>query len=987
MKIAVHFSKILILFFLLFSFYGNPLFGQVLGDYKSVGTGNWSTLSSWQYYNGISWVTPSGTSPQGYPGQFVGNGSVLIQTGHVITTNVSTAFPIGSITINGQLTINDLIKLVLTNDFAVNSGGSFIMPGGSGVATLIVYWNYINSGTTNFWKSIVIILGDLLSPSTSSIQANGNVFVAGNIIGDFSTTGGTGANQIYALNPNATVTITPQSIDNTVPPGVVPTLLTETKAIVDLVNATVYGSTCVLASSGTTNISACSGISATFSVSTTASSPSFQWQVNSGASWVDVSAISFPYPYLGATSNSFTISNVLIGMNNYKFRAKITSGSCTKNGDFGTLTVNVSPTAPINGLISLPTNGSTNGSVSLSGLPSSWGLTQTGTINVPSFSGSTTATTVYNLGVGTYYFTVSNGTCSSVATTVIVDTNKTWNGFTNTDWNTATNWTPNGVPTKDNSIIILDVANDPIISGTNFKAYCFSITIQSPGSLTVNSTNSITVTDLIKIESGGSLTFENNASLIQVNNASNTGKITYKRTTSVLANNYDFVYWGSPVNDQKLGAIWMASNWNDTFYNFNPSINNWDRNYAADSMIPGKGYISRARNGQSGVDYNNVSSTFNLGGAWTAKFYGVPNNGDIRVSNIANGKYCLLSNPYPSAIDASAFLLKNNAVLGGTIYFWTHNSAITNNTYTSNDYAAFNGVGSTATVKSISNGLNTNVPSGKIAAGQAFFATAIASNNVVFDNSMRVDNSGNSLNNTQFFKTSSNTKIANEIEKNRVWLNLTNDQGLFKQMLIGYITGATNDFDSAFDGESMNGNSFIDFYSINQNRNFTIQGRALPFDENDIVPLGFKTTISGVFKINRYQVDGLLTNQAIYIEDKVTNTIVDLNNGDYTFTTVAGKFNDRFVLRYVNKTLGTDSISSKENQVFVSNINKQIKINSAIETIDKVLVCDLLGKVIYKKNSINSKEFLISNIEITKQTLLIKIILENGTTVARKIIF
>ena len=252
---------------------------------------------------------------------------------------------------------------------------------------------------------------------------------------------------------------------------------------------------------------------------------------------------------------------------------------------------------------------------------------------------------------------------------------------------------------------------------------------------------------------------------------------------------------------------------------------------------------------------------------------------------------------------------------------------------------------------------------------------------------MRVDNSGNSLNNTQFFKTSSNSKTANEIENDRVWLNLTNDQGLFKQMLIGYITGATNDFDSAFDGESMNGNSFIDFYSINQNRNFTIQGRALPFDENDIVPLGFKTTISGVFKINRYQVDGLLTNQAIYIEDKVTNTIVDLNNGDYTFTTVAGTFNDRFVLRYVNKTLGTDSISSKENQVFVSNINKQIKINSAIETIDKVLVYDLLGKVIYKKNSINNTEFLISNIEITKQTLLIKIILENGTTVARKIIF
>jgi hypothetical protein len=30
------------------------------------------------------------------------------------------------------------------------------------------------------------------------------------------------------------------------------------------------------------------------------------------------------------------------------------------------------------------------------------------------------------------------------------------------------------------------------------------------------------------------------------------------------------------------------------------------------------------------------------------------------------------------------------------------------------------------------------------------------------------------------------------------WLNLTNTQGAFKQTLIGYITGATNEYDNVY---------------------------------------------------------------------------------------------------------------------------------------------------------------------------------------------
>jgi hypothetical protein len=51
-----------------------------------------------------------------------------------------------------------------------------------------------------------LIAGDLLSPTTSTLQKQGNVAVGGNIIGSFNITGSE-VGVIYAVNPNATVTI------------------------------------------------------------------------------------------------------------------------------------------------------------------------------------------------------------------------------------------------------------------------------------------------------------------------------------------------------------------------------------------------------------------------------------------------------------------------------------------------------------------------------------------------------------------------------------------------------------------------------------------------------------------------------------------------------------------------------------------------------------------------------------------------------------
>lgn len=593
-----------------------------------------------------------------------------------------------------------------------------------------------------------------------------------------------------------------------------------------------------------------------------------------------------------------------------------------------------------------------------------------------------------SLAPGTYSVTAKNSSgCISPATIVTIkNATNTWNG---SSWSNVT--TP---------IITENIVFDGFYSSTSSIDAC-SCTVNSGVSVNINAGHTLNLTNGLNVASLGTMTFLNGASLLQSNTAPNinSGDIDYQRST--FARKTDYTYWSSPVFPMTLGELYPLGG---TFYSYEATSigEDWKQETAGTNMVVGKGYIA---NRGAEIPTVGLPPTLSLDVAFT----GVPNNGTIPITGILADKSYLLGNPYPSAIDADIFLNDNAGVLEGTLYFWTHNTAmdLTGNvinpgpgwayTYSLNDYAAYNPTGGVG-INDVPFGPGGSAaptggakPNGKIAAGQGFFASSKAVGTVNFTNLMRL--AGTTLPdgtgvNQQFFK-SRNPITKTVIEKNRVWLNLTNTQGAFKQMLVGYITGATNDYDDRFDGESYDGNEFVDFYSVNQDKNLVIQGRALPFDENDEVPLGYRTTINGDFTINIDQVDGLLTNKAVFIEDKLTHTITDLKSGNYTFNTVAGTFNDRFVLRYTNanKLLGTTNFDSLEKTVLVSNKNKQIKINSSVEMINKVTIFDLLGRQIYQKEKVNSNELLISNLVSSRQVVIVKTELQNGETVTDKIMY
>jgi hypothetical protein len=147
------------------------------------------------------------------------------------------------------------------------------------------------------------------------------------------------------------------------------------------------------------------------------------------------------------------------------------------------------------------------------------------------------------------------------------------------------------------------------------------------------------------------------------------------------------------------------------------------------------------------------------------------------------------------------------------------------------------------------------------------------------------------------------------IEKHRYWLNLTSSNGHFNQMLVGYLGGATNGIDWGYDGFSVVNNP-VNLYSIVEGKSLSIQGKALPFETSDVVPLGLRITTAGTYTITINEVDGLFADgQAIYLEDFTTGVIHNLKTAPYTFTSAAGTFTTRFQIRYTDVTLGIDDES------------------------------------------------------------------------------
>ncbi len=493
------------------------------------------------------------------------------------------------------------------------------------------------------------------------------------------------------------------------------------------------------------------------------------------------------------------------------------------------------------------------------------------------------------------------------------------------------------------------------------------LTLES-GSVTVKSGTILKVeNEIINKLTADKFIIEDGGNVIQTNPVTNTGSFTAIANSKPMIFN-DATLWSSPVNGQNLRNF-SVKTLDKRFYIYNEPTNKFASLFINDPLYPNNNLQNPATyNFEDGLGYHirvsNDHTQTAPGAIFEGKFVGNLNNGNYaRTVTKQNLGYHLIGNPYPSSLDATKFLQANSSIKA--LYFWTHQAPLTSTGYASNNYASYNLTGGT---QAAAGGV---IPNEIIGKGQGFIAEINAATTLKFDNTQRTDLSA------IFHKNQNDSK--------RIWLDLFEGTQAKNQLLIGYVQDATNAFDERMDAklnQNYDGSAVYSLIDDSPNR-FVIQGRALPFSNDDVVKLGVDAKANASYTIQLNNSENITDDMTIFLYDKVEKQVVDLRKQAYTFSSQAKVMNDRFELMFVNKTLGISEITQQETVVLKKNNSIIIQSSKEIKSVE---VYDISGRKILSKST-SGKEITLSQLPKTNQVLVFKIITADQTIINTKIIF
>ena len=728
---------------------------------------------------------------------------------------------------------------------------------------------------------------------------------------------------------------------------------------------------------------------------------SYQWYSNTANNNTSGTIIN------GATSNIYTPSVSSIGTKYYY--AVITSNglACTTKTNVATITV--SATASV-GTTSgnqtvCPNNAAIISIANYSGTVQ-WQQSANGNTGWENVTGGIIANpTTYvtpALTTSTYFRAVAtNGSCTATSGVISITVAESyiWTGALSSDWNAPGNWSCGTVPTSAQNVVITNqAANQPEIS--EITGFAKSLTLSSGAVLNILGTGTLHVENEINVAADAVLTVQNNGSILQSSTTANTGKITVKKKSNMLYR-LDYTMWSSAVTGQPVNTFspWTSTNRFYTYGGFNSSNEYQDQYFNVTNLsLPfsvATGYLIRMPNSITGTatgPYFDGQAPH----AFEGSFNGVPNNGTITKSISALGnRYTAIGNPYPSPISVEEFFMQNQSVLDGLsgMYFWRKKNNADVSTYATLTLAGFVANGATPDDGSeptpgyafggqdqsiYFSGEDNSSTNWLIAPGQGFIVQTkenLSNPQVTFNNSMR--KAAPTTGEIAFLKTAPKKPIS------RVWINLSSSNS-FSQTAIVYMNGATTGLDYGYDARKfINGSATL--YTAAENEMLSIQARP-NFDANDVVPMGYVVENSGNYTIALDHFEGVLNNgQDIFVHDNLLGITRNLNEGNYSFTSAAGNFADRFKIVY-NQPLSVDDNVLTANNVIVYKEGATININTGTAIMANVTVYDIRGRELYNANAINASQFSIQGLAVQQEVLIVQVKTDKGT-VSKKIVY
>ncbi|MEL7145058.1 MAG: hypothetical protein AAFO69_01715, partial [Bacteroidota bacterium] len=446
------------------------------------------------------------------------------------------------------------------------------------------------------------------------------------------------------------------------------------------------------------------------------------------------------------------------------------------------------------------------------------------------------------------------GDTTDIASAIIEKDRAIWNG---TEW-------MGGVPPNDGTASVF--INGPMSLEAGEVMHIMDLALGENAHFTVSDESTLIVNG--DVTNNGEISISSGSSLITYEAGGFTGNpVEINRTSRYAGGKYSLM--GIPVQQSAditgATAAGLSYQYDETVpYGEAFGLDRWV-NAENEELIPGRGYAMAFQKDFAFTGLPNVG-TITYQGTYTED-----TNDDFEGWN-------LVANPYPAAIKIEDFLTQNPN-LTGAVYIWDDNGS--NEERGSNaDYIIANGIAATQN-STAGNGDRYNQ---YVGTSQGFFIKLLDNSNtaITFTESMRYG--GN--NSDQNFFRETNDQIP------FVRLNLTDEEGLFEQTIIGMVAETTEEvINRQYDASVFDADAENLFYSIKDGEFLAIRGIGTVLSE---VSLGFTVTKAGSYRISIDLSD--YEGVDLKLVDTYLATETPLSADGYEFYSNEGRFNDRFYL-------------------------------------------------------------------------------------------
>jgi hypothetical protein len=507
---------------------------------------------------------------------------------------------------------------------------------------------------------------------------------------------------------------------------------------------------------------------------------------------------------------------------------------------------------------------------------------------------------------------LNNGSINGIAVNNILDDNGEWE---NTD-----HWSLQVIPNKFHNVSLLGTAS------IDSDAVCNNLTIGVGKQLTVNAVAALNVHGDILIDSDitGTGSFVNHGTFFQSGYAI---VKQYLTGGTYPPGNWHLV--GIPVNNALAENVFLncvVDIWNE------PS-SNWQA-VTEGNLLPMVGYS---------VAFHGTDDKM-------LEFEGILNDGPYSVSVTNDGTpnpellftsgWNLISNPYPSSLDADLLDLTN---VDEGVSFW--------------DQTLNGGVGDYA---SYASGVGVNGGTKEIPPNQGFFVQASGDGSVGVTNAARV-HSGQG-----FYKSDPANTLRLTVEANE----------FSNEIAVRFVGGAGINYDGQFDFLKLFTNDVPQLYSLTS-RNEKLAINALPeIDEDTPVNVGLKPGVNASMSLNASGIETFDSSLPIWLHDQVADIYWNLReNPVYNFVANTDDDENRFSIHFKNFT-GVPGLDQPQVNIYA--FNRQLFVDAGAGNPGEIVVVNILGQELVR--SLMTENLNVVSLPVSNSYVVVKVISDQGIT-------